>query len=136
MLVLYYISPIELKSSSYLPSRYNLKDYRSMIPTYFMIQDAVRNMDSVPNARIYKLVMQISVASEREFTEFLLQRGYDPKEFIGSLEIEHRIPENMDTNDFDDLRWQFEGIECGDFVMLFDLSGRVGSMSEVQKSKG
>lgn len=135
MLVLYYISPIELRDTSSIPHRYDMRGARALFPTYYMIQDAVRDMEKTQNPKLYQLNMRVSVASEREFEEFLLQRGYDPEEFIESITTEDKIPDGMDSDDFSDLRWAFDGIECGDRVMLFDPYGRVDILRKVQDSE-
>ena len=131
--VLYYISDTPIQSRSKLPSRWN-RVSGELIPTYPLIQDAIENM-SEPAQHVYQCAVKAAIGTENQFSEWLIKRGYDPVEYLSSLIEDGMLPQGIDPEELSDLRWDFDGIEAGDVVYVWDLSTITESLSEVQASE-
>jgi len=133
---LYYISNIELTDRHQLPSWYDRhSDHtgRRLVPTYTMIQDAVANIS--PTQHLYQCSVKAALGTEDQFFKWLIQRGYDPEEYLESLKEDGILPEGMGLDELSDLKWSFDGLEAGDVVFVWDLSMITNSMYEVQDSE-
>jgi hypothetical protein len=130
---LYYISDTPLDSRHRLPSRWNRKA-GELIPTYTMIQDAIAHMTSTTQ-HLYQCTVKAALGTEDQFFEWLLKRGYDPEEYFSSLVQDGVLPNGIDPEELSDLRWDFDGIEAGELVYVWDLSTITDSMFEYQPSE-
>ena len=86
------------------------------------------------DAWLYMLHAKISICTEAELVRYLTSKGYDAEDVLYGLEAQHSLPEAMDRDDYNGLRWGYDALEVGDLVMCFDLGSCVDTMSEVQDS--
>jgi hypothetical protein len=99
-----------------------------------MIQDAVKSMTSATQ-HLYQCTVKAALGTEDQFFEWLIKRGYDPEEHFSSLVQDGVMPNGIDPEELSDLRWDFDGIEAGDVVFVWDLSTITDTMYEVQPSE-
>lgn len=133
--VLYLVSPEEIKDRRGLPlPRMSSKQ---LTPTYYMIQDAVNEME--PEDHLYHISVSASICTQGEYVSWLESKGYPVYRYMAVMQRGTVLPSDMRSEDVSELKWSYDGIEIDDRVLIWDLSyivlRGVDSMYEVQPSE-
>jgi hypothetical protein len=131
--VLYLISQTQIKGRRDLP--YN-RTSKELTPTYYMIQDAVAQMG--PEDRLYHISVSAALCTQNEYIEWLESKGYPVHRYMAVMQRGDVLPSDMRSEDASELRWNYDGIEIDDRVLVWNLESIVPSGNiayEVQPSE-
>lgn len=133
--VLYLISSTPIEGRRDLPS--SIMSRKELTPTYYMIQDAIKNMELEDH--LYHISVSASICTQSEYISWLASKGYPVHRYMAVMQRGTVLPSDMGSEDASELRWDYDGIEIDDRVLVWDLSSIIlpgrDSIYEVQSSE-